>query len=280
MRLSAALLALAVLAGCNTVADRPAAVATPESEAEWRWTGPGVALVGRSSAVAFERAGTVEANAPAKSVRIKARCADCSPGSILEFDAVTPSVKYELDPGIAESINAIVVFPAEGNWTFEPFGGQITVRSPTSTQPPVIVVRPWSEPLSADCGAQQVENAVARFAHAFNAGRPDDLAQALNPVVDFSVHSEPLPTFVSKERGEVADYIRTRFLAGETIHPYLVYAASNGDNSIHLAVYFVRNAPDLPSGSKGHSYRRAVAGSRLFCYDLLLLRFNAGLLSD
>ena len=281
MRVSAAaLIAFAVMVGCDTPASRPSPVATPTTEAGWRSTGPEVALVGRTSAVVFERPGTVEAIAPAKSVPIRARCVDCSPPAVLEFDAATPAVKYELDPGVAESINASVVFPAEGMWTFEPFGGQITVRSATSTDPPVVVVRPWSKPLTADCGAKHVENAVARFAQAFNSGRPDDLAQALNPVVDFSVHSEPLPTFVTNERGEVGDYIRTRFLAGETIHPYLVYAASNGDNSIHLAVYYVRNAPDLPSGSKGHSYRRAVAGSRLFCYDLLLLRFNAGLLSD
>ena len=274
------MLAFAILAGCGTPASGPAAVATPENEAGWRWTGPEVALVGRSSAVVFERPGALEAIAPAKSVRIKARCADCSPEARLEFDARTPAVKYELDPGIAESINATVVFPAEGTWTFEPFGGQITVRSPTSTQPPVVVVRPWSQPLTADCGAKQVENAVARFAQAFNSGSPGDLAQSLNPLVDFSMVSEPLPNFVTKKREEVGDYVRTRFIAGETIHPYLVHAASIGDNAIDLMVYFVRNAPDLPSGSKGHSYRRAAAGSRLFCHDLLLLRFNADLFSD
>jgi hypothetical protein len=276
----AAVLAVAILAGCSTPASRPAAVATPESEAGWRWTGPEVALVGRTSAVVFERAGQVEAIALAKRVRIKARCTDCSPAALLEFDATTPLVKYELDPGIAESINATVVFPAEGTWTFEPLGGKITVRSHTSAQPPVVIVRPWSKPLTADCGAKQVENAIARLAHAFNSGSPGDLAQSLNPLVDFSMRNEPLPTFATKKREEVGDYIRTRFIAGETIHPYLVHAASIGDNAIDLMVYFVRSAPDLPSGSKGHSYRRAAAGSRLFCYDLLLLRFNADLLSD
>ena len=281
MRLSvAAVLAVAILAGCGTPASGPAAVATPESDAGWRWTGPEVALVGRNSAVVFERAGQVDAVAPAKRVRIKARCEDCSPAASLEFDATTPAVKYELDSGIAESINATVVFPAEGTWTFEPFGGQIMARSPTSTQPPVVVVRPWSKPLTADCGAKQVESAVARFAQAFNSGSPGDLARSLNPLVDFSVQNESLPSFASKKRDEVGDYIRTRFIAGETIHPYLVHAASIGDDAIDLMVYFVRNAPDLPSGNNGHSYRRAAAGSRLFCDDLLLLRFNAGLLSD
>ena len=280
MRLSAALLATLVLAGCGTPEPRSAAVATPESEAGWRFTGTEVALVGRSTPVPFERAGVQDANASSRTVRIKARCVACSPSAPVEFVAAAPTIPYELDPGIAEAVVGSVVFPAEGIWSFEPLGGQITVRSPTSAQPPLVVLRPWSNPLTADCGAKHVENAVARFAQAFNSGRPGDLAQALNPVVDFSMHSEPLPTFVTKERDEVGDYIRSRFLAGETIHPYLVYAASNGDNSIHLAVYFVRNAPDLPSGSKGHSYRRAVAGSRLFCYDLLLLRFNADLLSD
>jgi hypothetical protein len=276
----AALLAVAILAGCSTPASSPAAVATPESEAGWRWTGLEVALVGRSFAVVFERAGAVEAIAPAKSVRIKARCADCSPAASLEFDANTPAVKYELDPGIAESINATVVFPAEGIWTFEPFGGQIMVRSPTSTQPPVVIVRPWSKPLTADCGAKQVENAVARFAQAWSSGSPGDLAQSLNPLVDFSMVSEPLPNFATKKREAVGDFIRTRFIAGETIHPYLVHAASIGDNAIDLMVYFVRSAPDLLSSNSGHSYRRAAAGSRLFCDDLLLLRFNADLLSD
>jgi hypothetical protein len=281
MRLSvAAVLAAAILAGCGTPATPPAAVATPESEAGWRWTGPEVALVGRSSGVVFERAGAVEAIAPAKRVRIKARCIDCAPATLLEFDAATPAVKYELDPGIAESINATVVFPAAGLWTFEPFGGQITVRSPTSTEPPLVIVRPWSKPLAADCGAQQVEHAVARFAQAFNSGSPGDLVQSLNHVVDFSMHSEPLPNFATKKREEVGNYIRTRFIAGETIHPYLVHAASIGDNAIDLMVYFVRAAPDLPPGSKGHTYRRAAAGSRLFCDDKLLLRFNAGLMSD
>ena len=276
----AAVLAVAILAGCSTTASPPAAVATPESEAGWRWTGPEVALVGRASAVVFERAGQVEAVAPPKRVPIKARCADCSPTALLEFDATTPAVKYELDPGIAESINATVVFPAEGTWTLEPIGGQIAVRSPTSTQPPVVIVRPWSKPLTADCGAKQVENAVARLAQAFNSGKPGDLVYSLNALVDFSMQNESLPSFASKKRDEVGAYIRTRFIAGETIHPYLVHAASIGDNAIDLMVYFVRNAPDLPSGSKGHSYRRAAAGSRLFCDDLLLLRFNAGLLSD
>ena len=277
----AAVLAFAFLVGCGTPASPLAPIATPRNEAGWRWTGPEVALVGRTSAVVFERAGAVDVHALAKRVRMKAQCADCASATQFEFDAATPAVRYELDPGIAESINATVVFPAEGTWSFEPFGGRITVRSPTSTNPPVVVVRPWSKPLTADCGAKHVENAVASLAQAFNSGSPAGLMQALNPVVDFSMHSEPLPTFISKDRDEVGIYLQARFLAGETIHPYLVYAASNGDNSIHLAVYFVRNAPDLPSGSKGHSYRRAVAGSRLFCYDgLLLLRFNADLLSD
>jgi hypothetical protein len=275
-----AVLALAILVGCGTPALRPAAVATPESEAGWRWTGPEVALVGRTATVVFERAGALVANAPAKSVRIGAHCVGCASPALLEFDAATPAVRYELDPGIAESMSASVVFPAEGTWSFEPFGGQITVRSPTDTQPPVVVVRPWSKPLTADCGAKQIENAVARYAQAFNSGNPADLAQSLNHLVDFSIHGEPLPNFATKKREEVGDYIRTRFLAGETVHPYLVHAASIGDNAIDLMVYFVRKSPDLPSGSKGHSYRRAAAGSRLFCYDLLLLRFNAGLLSD
>ena len=280
MRLLAAVFAFATLAGCGTPESRPAAVATPEIDAGWQWTGPEVALVGRSSAVVFERPGAVEANATAKRVRIKARCTDCSPATLIEFDVTTPAVKYELDPGIAESINAAVVFPAEGTWAFEPLGGQISVRSPTSTQPPVVVVRPWSKPLTADCGAKQVENAVVHLAQAFNSGSPGDLGHSLNPLVDFSMRNESIPSFASKKRDEVGDYIRTRFNAGETIHPYLVHAASIGDNAIDLMVYFVRNAPDLPSGSKGHSYRRAAAGSRLFCYDLLLLRFNADLLSD
>jgi hypothetical protein len=280
MRLWGLFIVFAFLIGCGTPASKPDAPATSDIGTGWRSTGPEVALVGRTSAVVFERAGPLAANAPAKSVRIKARCVGCASPALLEFDAATPAVKYELDPGIAESISASVVFRVEGIWSFEPFGGQTTVRSPTSTQPPVVVVRPWSTPLNANCGAKQVENAVARFAQAFNTGSASDLALSLNHVVSFSITGEPLPTFASKKRDEVGDYVRTRFLAGETIHPYLVYAASIGANAVELLVYYVRKAPDLPNPSTGYSYRRAAAKSQLFCDDLLLLRFNAGLLGD
>ena len=280
MRIPALLLAFAFLGGCGAPQSQIGAVATPEVETGWRWAGAPVALVGRSfSGIVFERAGPVVANAPAKTMRIKARCANCASATVLEFDAATPAVRYELDPGIAESINASVVFPAEGIWTFDPFGGQVTVRSPTSTEPPVVIVRPWTVALTAECGPKQIENAVARYAQAFNAGHPDDLAQSLNPLVDFSVTGEPLAVFATKKRDEVGAYLRTRFLAGETIHPYLVYAASIGDNAVDLLVYFVRKAPDLISAS-GRDYVRAAAGSALFCDDALLLRFNANLLSD
>lgn len=259
----------------RTGGERP----TPETDA-WRWAGPEVALAGRTSGVIFERAGPVVTNAPAKTMRIRARCVGCASAALLEFDAVTPAVRYELNPGIAESINASVVFPAEGTWSFEPFGGQIIVRSPTSTQPPVVVVSPGSQAFTADCGTTQIENAVARYAQAFNAGRPSDLAQSLNPAVDFSVSGQPLATFAAKTRDAVGDYIRTRYLAGETIYPYVVYAHSIGANAVDVLVYFVRMAPDLPSSSGGYGYRRAAAVSQLFCDDRLLLRFHAGLLSD
>jgi hypothetical protein len=280
MRSAAVLLAFAFLAGCATPASRSAAEPTPESEAGWLWAGAPVALLGRPTGVVFQRAGAVDPSAPAKSVRITARCFGCASTARLEFDAATPAVKYELDPGIAESINASIILPAEGTWTFEPLGGQVAVRSPTSAQPPVVIVRPWSTPLTSDCGARQIENAVARFAQAFNAGRPDDLVQSLNHLVDFSITGVPLPTFATTRRDEVRGYVRTRFLAGETIHPYLVYAASIGANAIELLVYYVRQAPDLPRPTTGYGYRRAAAMSQLFCDDLLLLRFNADLLGD
>jgi hypothetical protein len=273
------LLAVAFLTGCGTPAPRSAAAPTPESEAGWRWAGAPVTLLGRPTGVVFEREGALEPKAPIKTIRITARCVGCASAARLEFDAATPAVKYELDPGIAESITASVTFPTEGTWTFEPLGGQLIVRSPTSAQPPLVVVRPWSVPLNADCGPKQVADVFARFAQAFNTGSPADLAQSMNHAVDFSMTGEPLPQFVTKKRDEVGDYVRDRHAAGETIHPYLVYAATRGDSAVDLSVYFVRKAPDLPSVS-GRGYRYAGAGSRLFCYDLLLLRFNADLLGD
>jgi hypothetical protein len=279
MRPAAVLLALALLPGCGAPESRSAAGPTPDSAAVWRWAGAPVTLLGRPTGVVFEREGAVEPNAPAKSMHITARCIGCASAAPLEFDVATPAVKYELDPGIAESINATVVFPAEGTWTFEPLRGQLVVRSPTSAQAPLVVVRPWSIPLNADCGPKQIADVFANFANAFNTGSPADLAQSLNHAVDFSISGEPLPPFVTRKREDVADYVLARHAAGETIHPYLVYAATRGDNAVDLAVYFVRTAPDLPSAS-GRSYRYATAGSRLFCYDLLLLRFNADLFKE
>jgi len=83
-----------------------------------------------------------------------------------------------------------------------------------------------------------------------------------------------------ENRGErqsqhVRDKIRAPACAHET-PASLVYAASRGETVVDLAVYFVREAPDLPSTSS--AYWLAFAGSRLSCQDLLLVRFNAALL--
>jgi hypothetical protein len=66
-------------------------------------------------------------------------------------------------------------------------------------------------------------------------------------------------------------------MAGERVYPYLVYAASVGDDAIDLSLYLVRQASDLSSALGD---RRAFAGSRLWCSDLLLLRFNTQLMND
>ncbi|HEV8670608.1 MAG TPA: hypothetical protein VGS01_07715 [Candidatus Limnocylindria bacterium] len=216
-------------------------------------------------------------NTAAKTIRVEARCVGCSSATRLAVDLTSPVPRYELDPGVAEAIVGTVVFPIEGVWRIEPLGGEVIVRSPTSTQPPVVVVRPWSVPLAADCGPRQIETALARFARGFNAANPTELAQALNQQVDFSMTGEPLPTFATHARDEVVSYARARTLAGEKVYPYLVYAASIGDSAVDLIVYFVRQAPDIPSV---RGYRTAAAGSRLVCSDLLLLRFNAGTLKD
>src|SRR5688572_24664330 len=98
MRLSAVVLAVAFLVGCGMSASRPTAVATPESEAGWRFTGTEVALVGRSTHVPFERAGVPDPNAPSRTVRMKARCVTCSSAAPIEFTAAAPTIPYELDP--------------------------------------------------------------------------------------------------------------------------------------------------------------------------------------
>lgn len=274
------LLTVALLAGCGLPAAAPGPVATPAGADQWRLAGPPVALVGRPTGVVFERDGVPVGNLAATAIRVEARCISCSPTVRLAFEAKTPDPRYELDPGVAEAISGIAEFPMEGLWRFEPVGGELIVRSPTSTEPPVVVVRPASVPLSATCGPKQVEQVVATFARGFNAASAVELAQALNRLVDFSMTGEPLPTFSTHTRDDVVNYASERTRAGERVYPYLVYAASIGDNAVDLSVYFVRNAPDLPTGSRGFSYRRAFAGSRLFCSDLLLLRFNAALLDD
>jgi len=234
--------------------------------------------VGRLSGLPFERDGAPPTKPVATSIRIEARCVSCASPARVEFDAVSPGTAYELNAGVAEAVVAKATFPVEGLWRFDPVGGELRVRSPTSTESPVVVVRPWSVPLPANCGPRQIGDVVARFARAFNSDIPTDLALSLNPFVDFSMTGEPLKKFVSQKLDDVGDYARARFVAGETIHAYLVYAASTtADNAVDLAVYFVRKTPDLPSSS---GYRRAFAGSRLSCDDLLLLRFNADLLPD
>jgi hypothetical protein len=265
------------LAACGAPAAAPGNLVTPDNGDRWRWAGPPVALAGRPSGLAFERDGPLVGTAASTNIRIKATCVGCASAASVDIDLTSPIPRYELDPGVAEAIVATAVFPVEGVWRFAPLGGELIVRSPTSTQPPVVVVRPWSVPLTADCGSKQIENALANFARGFNTASSADLARALNHQVAFSIAGEPLSAFATHARDEVVNYARARNLAGERVYPYLVYAASIGDNAVDLMVYFVRQAPDLPSV---RGYRTAAAGSRLFCSDLLLLRFNADTLND
>lgn len=276
MRTLVVLFAAGLFSGCVTTAAAPGSAATPA--AVWKWAGAEVAIVGRPAGVVFEREGAPMTAGSPRRERLTARCLSCVPIAHIEFEATTPVVPYELNAGIAEVITAQVVFPAEGTWAFEPFAGQITARAATSSQPAVVIVRPWSAPLSADCGPPQIERAVTSLAQAFNTGDPSGLGRALNPGVDFSITAAPLAPFVTQKRDEVGDHIRARFLAGERIYPYLVYAGAVGNSAVDLAIYFVRIAPDLPPSASG--YRRAFAGSRLSCSDLLLARFNADLLRD
>lgn len=265
------------LAACGAPASAPGNLASPANNDNWRWAGPPVALAGRPSGLAYERDGPLVGTTGSKNIRIKATCVGCASAASVDIDLRSPIPRYELDPGVAEAIVGTAVFPVEGLWRFEPLGGELIVRSPTSTKPPVVVVRQWSVPLTAECGAKQIENALANFARGFNTASSTELALALNHQVSFSIAGEPLSAFATHARDEVVNYARARNLAGERVYPYLVYAASIGDNAVDLIVYFVRQAPDLPSVS---GYRTAAAGSRLFCSDLLLLRFNADTLND
>lgn len=240
--------------------------------AQWRWAGPPVTLTGHMTTLVFERVGIPSGNATSRTIRIDARCVDCPATARLQFDATTPGRQYQRNPDVAEAVMARVDFPAEGTWTFAPIGLELDVRAPTSTRPPVVVLR-GSVPLPANCGSNEIRTVIARFSQAFNAANPTDLAELLDQHVDFSMTGPPLPKFVTQQRDEVSGYARSRTAAGERIYPYLVYAATYRGSPVDVGVYFVRHAPDLP-GPDG--YQRAYAGSLLRCEDLRLLRFNAG----
>jgi hypothetical protein len=276
MRPIALLLALALGAACAPVTDAPGA-AVPDAE-RWR-LGAGAhpaAIVGLPAGIVFDREGVPVPNAPPRTVRIKARCLNCPSGIGLEFDARTPEPPWELDPGIAEAIRSFVVFPHTGTWIFEPVGVQLLVRSPTSTDPPVVAVRPWSGPMPPGCEVDRIADVLVRLAQAYQAG--GELAKVLDPLVSFSMSGPPQPTFRTRSRDAVVKYVHRRSSVGERVYPYVVYAADTGANAVELAVYFVRAAPDLPNARDG--FRQAVAGARMHCADGLLLRFNADLLGD
>jgi hypothetical protein len=272
----AAVLALALTVGaCGSPALNGASAPPAEG---WYWAGPPVALVGRPANVAFERHGS-PTTAQSRTIHIDARCVDCDSAAPLSFDVTSPVPRYELDQGVAEAIGAIITFPTEGRWHFEPFGGELVVRSPTSAAAPVVVVQPGSPPLSSTCGETQIQQAVTHLQRGFNQASASDLGQALSPEVDFSMSGGPLPQFTTHARDDVLAYARSRTLVGERLYPYLVFAgaASGNGTAVDLAIYLVRQAPDLPSP---RGYRRVFAGSRLSCPDALLLRFNAALLND
>ena len=216
VRLTTALLALALLSGCGAAGSQPIKTNSPETA--WRWAGAEVAIVGRPASIAFERTGARVVGSP-KRERVTARCTTCVAAAPMQFEVTTPAGAYELDAGIAEIVTAQVVFPVEGTWTFEPLGGQIQVRAGDSTLPPVVVVRRWSAPLAPSCGPAQIEAAISSLTRAFNAGDPSHLATAVSPSVDFSISGAPLGQFVTRMRNEVGDYIRNRHLVGRADLP-------------------------------------------------------------
>lgn len=273
-KLVALILVVIVSIACGPQAMAPARV-SDDPHADWQWVGTSVTLVGRMVNVAFYRSRSPTWRAQPAAVRLEANCATCAQPQRMMID-LTSQASSDLDPGL-EGIAAQVAFPAEGRWVFAPLRGELIVRSPTSTEPPVVVLTKGTAPPERGCGIKEISEAVAKFARAFNEGDADGLTSALTDPTDFSLTQQPLEKFVATSRGAVIDYARSRSSMGDGLFPYLVQAGPHAAGYVDLAIYSARRAVDLP-GSAG--YKRMLAGSRLACADLRLIRFNAGLLSD
>ena len=189
--------------------------------------------------------GTVTADSE---IALTARCVGCT-APVLNSVATRYEVRGPEDVahvGATAAFGATLTFPAPGVWQLDPFGNTIEVRAISAFEPPLVHLRPYSAPLPAECGREQVAELMKRFENAYNTGDAELLAGVGQSAFDFSIAGGAVPVIVQGRDAFVSAAV-ARQAIGERIEFTLAYVAAD-KGRLGVAFEAIRTAPDLPAG--------------------------------
>jgi hypothetical protein len=184
----------------------------------------------------------------ADSIALTARCVGCN-APVLNTVATRYEVRGPNDVahvGATAAFGATLTFPVPGVWQLDPFGNTIEVRAISAFEPPLVHLRPYSTPLPADCGREQVAELMKRFENAYNTGDAALLAGVGQSAFDFSIAGGVAPVIVQGRDAFVTAAV-ARHAIGERIEFTLAYVAAD-KGRLGVAFEAIRTAPDLPLG--------------------------------
>lgn len=270
-------LALSLACGGTAAPDARAVQGSEAPEGQWFVdTDPAPPVVGYRGGLLLEYVPTV----PSRVMRteeilpLTVECVSCTADPM---DAVAKSYAGHgpddmTHQGATAHFEVGLTFPAAGTWRVEPLGLEFLVRAVDPFEPPLIHVRPWSEPLPGDCGREEIAEIARRFEAAYNTGGPELLASVAQPGMNFSIAGGALPVIVQGRDAFVAR-IGERQAQGERLQITSIYAVAQGP-SVSLAVGADRTAPDLPGRSQ-----RLYGKATLYCTEGQFVHLNFGVLS-
>jgi hypothetical protein len=248
-----------------------------------RWfvdSDPGIPVVGHQAWFFLEfvpdpaAPGSPPEQIGAAEMAVSARCANCNGTTIAGIARRYPTLRPEefYHPGATAGFSVALTLPSQGSWRFDPSGMDVLVRAVDHFEPPLIHLRPWSNPLPADCGRDKVADLMKRFEHAYNTGDPTLLRSVVQESIDFSIAGGAAP-FIAYGRDKFVAGAADRHAQGERIEITLVHVATDR-GGIALAVNAIRTAPDLPQGRQ-----RLSAKGAMWCSQPQLIHLNFGVMS-
>jgi hypothetical protein len=272
-----------LVSGCIGTAPPTAAspFAATQAAPSGRWfvdADPVIPVAGHSAVIFLEfvpdPAGLYGATPPGiggSQLTLSARCLDCDAAAhpVVAQPYVGHGPGDVNHAGASVGYSAHVMLPSAGCWSLEPLGLVIEVRALEPFEPPLIHMRPWSEPLPTECGRRYVAGLFRDFESAYNAGDAVLLTSVVQEAIDFSIAGGAAP-FIARGRDAFVAGALDRQSRGERINFTKVNIATDR-GGIGLAVDAVRTAPDLPGGRQRLSGKAAT-----WCNQQQFIHLNLG----